>query len=164
MDHVADQFRVAMRRMASTVSIVTTTADGRAHGMVATSLSSLSFEPASLLVCINRSTYMHGAICNGSRFCVNILHQDQAKLACLFSDVSKRDLRFTSGGWKMTDDSLPYLPDAQASLVCDRAQLVSFGTHTICIGTIQSVHVREDIAPLVYLNRNYCALPSCRAA
>ena len=50
---VGDAFRKAMRRLAATPCLVTTLRDGRRHGMAATSVTSLCFEPPSILVCVN---------------------------------------------------------------------------------------------------------------
>lgn len=52
-------FRDAMRRMASTVTIITATDFGRHHGMTVTALTSVSMNPPSLLACLNNRTHLH---------------------------------------------------------------------------------------------------------
>ena len=52
-------FRDAMRRMASTVTIITATDFGRHHGMTVTAVTSVSMDPPSLLVCLNNRTRLH---------------------------------------------------------------------------------------------------------
>jgi flavin reductase (DIM6/NTAB) family NADH-FMN oxidoreductase RutF len=51
----------------------------------------------------------------------------------------------------------PRLLDAQAALLCRRTDHHRFGTHSIFIGVVEEVKVREDVHPLVYVNGNYGA-------
>jgi flavin reductase len=48
-------FREAMRRLAATVNVVTARSGERCFGMTATAVTSLSMDPVSALVCVNRS-------------------------------------------------------------------------------------------------------------
>ncbi len=67
-------FRKAMRRLASAVTVISTAHDDRRHGMTATAVTSVSSAPPSLLACINRSASLHAPLLASRRFCVNILH------------------------------------------------------------------------------------------
>jgi flavin reductase (DIM6/NTAB) family NADH-FMN oxidoreductase RutF len=154
---VVGAFRQAMRCVASTVNIITICVDGHPMGITATAMSSLALEPPSLLVCINRSSSLHGSMADVSHFGVNVLHRDQAHLARLFADRNMRELRFASG-WDFGESSPPRLPDAQASILCRRIDHHRFGTHSIFIGVVEDVVVRPDIHPLVYLNGSYCGV------
>ena len=151
-------FRLAMRRVAATVNIVTIAADRGPMGMTATAVSSLSTDPASLLVCVNQSASMHDSLALAPFFCVNVLHQSQLDMARTFSDSRLRDVRFAHEAWRTDETGCPYLPEAQASITCERSQLVAFATHTICIGMVKAVRVREDIDPLVYLDGAFKSL------
>ena len=151
---LSDGFRQAMRRVASTVNVITICVDGQPMGITATAMSSLALDPPSLLVCINRAASLYGSIKDVSHFAVNVLHRDQEHLAQMFADRSKTDLRFTTG-WHLDCDRPPRLANAQASLLCRRTDHHQFGTHSIFIGVVQEVVVRDDINPLLYLNGNY---------
>ena len=151
---LADGFRAAMRRVASTVNVITICLRGEPMGITATAMSSLSLDPPSLLVCINRFAAMHGSMEDVSHFCVNVLHRDQEDMAKMFADRRHQELRFTSG-WEVTCDTPPRLLDAQASILCRRIDHHRFGTHSIFIGQVEDVAVRTDVHPLVYLNGNY---------
>ena len=102
LDWVADTdlFRQAFRRYATTVVIVTYfDADGRASGMTATSMCSLSPSPPSLLVCINRSSRAHAEITDRGRYGVNLLSVEQRSVALHCSRVGgDKHLRMT--GWR----------------------------------------------------------------
>ena len=147
-------FRQAMRRVASTVNVITICVGGEPMGITATAMSSISMDPPSLLVCINRTAAMHGSIETVAHFGVNVLHHDQAHLAQMFADSSKRALRFTSG-WDLDCARPPRLEDAQASLLCRRIDHHQFGTHSIFIGVVEEVVVRDEVDPLLYLNGQY---------
>lgn len=155
-DEVIDGFRQAMRRVASTVNVITICVDGQPMGITATAMSSLAMDPPSLLVCINRAAALHASIQDVSHFGVNVLHRDQEHLAQMFADRAKAALRFTDG-WHLDCERPPRLVDAQASILCRRIDHHQFGTHSIFIGVVEDVVVRDQIDPLVYLNGNYAS-------
>ncbi len=143
-----------MRRVASTVNVITICVDGQPMGITATAMSSLAMDPPSLLVCINRAAAMHGSFKDVTHFGVNVLHHDQAHFAQMFADRQKADLRFADG-WHLDCERPPRLLDAQASILCRRIDHHQFGTHSIFIGIVEDVVVRPDIDPLVYLDGKY---------
>ena len=151
---LSDSFRQAMRRVASTVNVITICVEGQPMGITATAMSSLALDPPSLLVCINRAAAMHGSMEDVSHFGVNVLHRDQAELAHMFADRSKAPLRFTSG-WHIDCERPPRLQDAQASFLCRRTDHHQFGTHSIFIGVVEDVVVRPEVDPLIYLDGRY---------
>lgn len=147
-------FRQAMRRVASTVNVITICVNGEPMGITATAMSSLAMDPPSLLVCINQAAALHGSLQDVSHFGVNVLHRDQEHLARMFADRSQHHLRFASG-WEVGGDRPPRLADAQAFLTCRRIDHHQFGTHSIFIGVVEEVRVREEVDPLIYLNGVY---------
>ena len=147
---VLDGFRAAMRRMASSVSVVTTRNGDQHHGMAATSVSSLSFAPPSLLVCINRNIAMHKEITEAGRFCVNILGETHGDVCDAFGGKLAGPERFTVGGWADHDSGLRYLPDASASLFCKLDAMFEYGTHTICVGLVDKICLGTQSSPLLY--------------
>ena len=154
---VIEPFRQAMRRVASTVNVITLCVNGKPMGITATAMSSLSMDPPSLLVCINRAARVHEAMEKAALFGVNVLHHDHAHLAQMFADSRKQDLRFLSG-WAIDRDHPPRLLDAQASLLCRRTDHHRFGSHSIFIGVVVKAFFRSEVAPLVYADGRYCDL------
>lgn len=144
-----------MRRLAATVNIITIQDSDRPMGMTATAVSSLAADPPSVLVCINQSASMHNPLVEAATFCINILHHDQHDIATVFSDSTLRDARFATGRWEHRADAPPYLVDAQAVLLCERRQLASFATHTICIGAVREIRLREVVDPLLYVDGRF---------
>jgi flavin reductase len=151
---LTDSFRQAMRRVASTVNVISICVDGTPMGITATAMSSISMDPPSLLVCINRAAAVHASMEDVSHFGVNVLHADQEHIARMFADRGQTEMRFASG-WDVDCTRPPRLADAQASLLCRRIDHHQFGTHSIFIGVVEQVEVRADVHPLVYLNGSY---------
>jgi flavin reductase (DIM6/NTAB) family NADH-FMN oxidoreductase RutF len=151
---LADAFKQAMRRVASTVNVITICVGGEPMGITATAMSALALDPPSLLICINRAASLHDAIEDVSHFTVNVLHRDQEDIAQMFADRSQRALRFVSG-WHIDCDRPPRLADAQASILCRRTDHHRFGTHSIFIGVVEEVTLRDEIKPLIYCDGSY---------
>ncbi|WP_158266556.1 flavin reductase family protein [Allosphingosinicella deserti] len=151
---VTDGFRAAMRRVASTVNVITICVGGEPMGITATAMSSLAMDPPSLLVCINRFAAMHSSMEDVSHFCVNVLHRDQEDIAQMFADRRQHGLRFVSG-WTVDCERPPRLLDAQASIVCRRIDHHRFGTHSIFIGVVEDAVARDEVDPLLYLDGHY---------
>ncbi len=151
---IAESVRTAMRRVASTVNVISICVDGQPMGITATAVSSISLDPPSLLACINRAASVHASMGDMSHFCVNVLHRDQEQVARIFADRAQHGLRFASG-WDVDCAPAPRLIEAQASFLCRRIDSHSFGTHSIFIGVVEAVHMRDDSDPLIYLNGRY---------
>ncbi len=149
-----DSFRDAMRRVASTVNVISLCVDGEAMGITATAVSSISMDPPSLLVCINRAASVHTSMEDVTHFRVNVLHRDQESVAQIFADRRFHAERFLDG-WENDCVRPPRLVDAQASILCRRIDHHRFGTHSIFIGVVEEVAAREGIDPLVYLDGRF---------
>ncbi|MAZ87868.1 MAG: flavin reductase [Cellvibrionaceae bacterium] len=154
---MGDAMKEGMRRLASGVCVISSRdSKGEAHAMTATSVTSVSDSPASLLVCINKSTRMYTAMQQGADFCVNLLGCDQEAVSNRCSSGDQNDDRFDEGNW-LGDQAIPYLDDALGVFFCRQAESMEFGTHRIVVGEITSVMVAEggSIDPLIYLNGSY---------
>ena len=149
-----EAFRQAMRRVASTVNVISICVDGQAMGITATAVSPISMDPPSLLVCINRAASVHASMEDVDRFAVNVLHRDQENVAQIFADRRFHDERFADG-WQSDGASPPRLTDAQATILCRRIDHHQFGTHSIFIGVVEAVTTRDGVSPLIYLDGRY---------
>ncbi|PZQ21516.1 MAG: flavin reductase [Sphingopyxis macrogoltabida] len=148
---LTESMRDAMRRIASTVHIITAMDADGPLGMAATAVSSLSFDPPSLILCVNRNATMSASLKSGASFAVNVLHQQQVALVAPFSTSSLRHQRFADSGWNM-DGPAPALDNAQAVLSCVVDECRPYGSHIIIVGLVKSVVVRDDVDPLLYLD------------
>src|SRR5689334_15352810 len=142
-DELRSSFKLAMRRFPAAVSVITSDDESRAHGMTATAVTSLSLEPPSLIVCINKATLLHDIMQVARNFCVNVLRQDQAELSSAFAGAIAPEARFGFGNWLTSANGVSYLADAQVNIFCRKVAAVPYGTHTIFIGEAEAVKVHD---------------------
>jgi len=152
---LAGQMKDAMRRLAKSVVIVTTRYQGQRMAMAATAVDSLSLEPPSLLVCVNRSASIFPALSGQAAFCFNILARTHEPLAHLCGGKAKGEARFEQGAWGEGPDGVPCLEDAQASIFCRTDGEFFYGTHGIFIGRVDSVRLHGPVEPLIYADARY---------
>jgi flavin reductase (DIM6/NTAB) family NADH-FMN oxidoreductase RutF len=155
MDPLGHDFRKAMRRLTSAVSVISTAHDGIRHGITVTSVTSVSMTPPSILFCVNRASRLHNPLVCAGHFCINILHAHQIEIADAFSGRIAGEDRFLVGEWASSDAEMPYLIPAQANIFCETDAISSYGTHSIVIGKVRQVAVRGQVAPLLYQDGNY---------
>jgi flavin reductase (DIM6/NTAB) family NADH-FMN oxidoreductase RutF len=156
----AEQFRLGMRNLAGAVSLVTSSHAGRRYGMTATAVCSVSAEPPTLLVCINRNATTHGAVARARVFCVNLLRAEDRELSALFSGTQKGEARFRGTQWTRLATGAPVLLGALAAFDCRVARRVAHGTHTIFVGEVERVMLGRKGKPLLYVDGQYGKLAS----
>jgi flavin reductase (DIM6/NTAB) family NADH-FMN oxidoreductase RutF len=144
------QFRAAMRQLASTVTVITARHADEHHGMAATAVTSVSMDPPSLLVCVNRGATMHAALGQSALFCINLLGVQHGPLCDAFGGKLVGSARFGVGDWASDEDGVRYLTDAPANIFCRLEQQHNYGSHTIFIGRVERVRVIEEGQPLLY--------------
>jgi flavin reductase (DIM6/NTAB) family NADH-FMN oxidoreductase RutF len=143
-------FRDAMAGLVSGVAVVTARhEDGSPCGLVATSISSFSAAPPSVLVSIGHVSRCHTALVASQHFGVHVLSAGQSDLADLFA--SRAEDKFTGADWAW-DEDVPVLGGVLAYLRCRRSALFEVYDHSILIGDVAggAVHGGE---PLVYRGR-----------
>src|ERR1700761_4204446 len=77
-------FRDAMARLGAAVHIITTAGPGGKAGFTATAVCSVSDQPATLLVCLNRNSASTPVLAENGVLCVNTLAATEEGLADLF--------------------------------------------------------------------------------
>ena len=83
-------FREAMAELCSGVAVVTgRTPQGDPCGLVATSVSSFSAQPPSVLVSIAHSSRCHAALTEGDSFGVHLLGSHQQAIAQVFAGLGE---------------------------------------------------------------------------
>ncbi len=150
------QFRDTLRHFASGVTLVTTNAGGKRHGMTVSAFASISAEPPLVAVVIDQAHAINPLLADsGSCFAVNILAEDQSELSNRFAFEKDED-RFLAGDWTTAATGAPVLADAVAWLDCTVAGRHPAGTRTIYLGAVEASRVaRPEAKPLIYWDRDY---------
>lgn len=150
--------KMGMRRLASGVSILSArTGSGDRFAMTVSSVTSVSDDPASLLVCVNKQVALEGHVSTvGSHFAISILAADQKDISNVCAGMEGEQDRFQRGNWWEGQDGVPYLADAQAVFFCESDAVFGYGTHHIVVGRIFDVLLGKlELDPLIYLDGGY---------
>jgi flavin reductase (DIM6/NTAB) family NADH-FMN oxidoreductase RutF len=152
MEAVPELFRDAMAALCSGVAVITACRDdGSPCGLVATSVSSFSAAPPSVLVSVDHSSRCHRALVDGDTFGVHVLSAEQEQLARVFA--SRADDKFADVGWSW-DDGVARIDGALAYLRCRRSALFELYDHSLLVGDVTGGAVRAG-EPLVYMSRSF---------
>jgi flavin reductase (DIM6/NTAB) family NADH-FMN oxidoreductase RutF len=151
-------FRRVCSKYATGITILTVLDSlGTPHGMTVNSFTSVSLSPPLILVCIDRQTPILSHFTPGTRFGVNVLHEEQKELSTWFAR-SGHD-RFSGREWRAGETGAPILPGMLATLECEVNQMIEAGDHVVVIGAALHATWREG-QPLVYFNSSYQSLRS----
>jgi flavin reductase (DIM6/NTAB) family NADH-FMN oxidoreductase RutF len=153
-----DDFRNVMGHFATGVTVITTAHNGEVRGMTANSVTSVSLDPLSVLVCVNREAITHGILSGGGVFCVNVLTDDQEQLSrgCAKPDTS--EARLEGVPYHIGTSGAPVLDEALAYLDCRVSAAFEFGTHTIFVGEPVDLGAAAG-QPLLFYRGKYVNLP-----
>ena len=148
-----EEFRVALGKFASGVTVVTTKdKTGKVFGITVSAFCSVSLEPPLILVCIEKDTGSHHAFRETGAFVVNILHENQPHISHHFA--SPLEDKFTEIAYHSGIEDLPVLEDALVNLECRLRHCYEGGDHTIFVGEIERATVKNE-SPLVYWQGDY---------
>jgi flavin reductase len=151
-----EEFRTVMRRTASAVGVLATDGPAGRVGITVSSLSSLSFEPASVICCVHRQSKALEILLANGVFTANFLSAGQSIVADVFAGLvpEYREKRFEVGSWSPIMTGAPALIDSLCSFDCSVAKTFEFGTHTIIAGEVLALRTGSDV-PLIFSNKTY---------
>ena len=151
-DGVAQTFREAMAGLASGVAVVTARRPSDEHpcGLVATSVSSFSASPPSVLVSVAHASRCHHALVESDAFGVHVLAAGQEQIAHVFAD--RGDDKFAGIDWSW-DDCVPRIAGALSYLRCTRSALFELYDHSLLVGDVAGGSLGGG-DPLVYMGRS----------
>lgn len=136
----AAEFRLAMRQIALPVAVITARHGDVRTGMTATAISSVSAEPPTMLVCVNRSASADKIIAESGAFAINMLTDAHHPVARLFSaPVIASDEAYAESEWQEMVTGAPVLSDAVAVFDCAVESCFSSGSHAIYVGRVVGV-------------------------
>lgn len=150
-------FREAMSRLGAAVHIVTTAGKAGKSGFTATAVCSVSDEPATLLVCLNRRSGNAPILAQNGVFCVNTLPAADEKLADLFAGRSGiyGGERFAAGDWMTLKTGAPVLASAVVAFDCRVVEIKAVASHNVIFAVVEAVRLGPTGPALVYHDRAY---------
>ena len=153
-------FRGAMRQLTGGVSVITAGHGSDISGMTVTSVSSLSVDPPTLIVGINRSASSWPLLKRYGVFGVNILASDQIDIAERFTGRGglKGAARFADAEWTTRASGVPLLVGALAAIDCAVDDIIERHSHAIVIGRALGMQLSRRTAALGYWQGQYVAI------
>ncbi len=99
--NIKEEFRLALRELVYPVCVVSTYNDETKenHAITVSSVTSLSFEPPSILVCINKDSSIHSSLKKDSNFNISFLSSSQTEISNLCGTDELSDKRFDNDFW-----------------------------------------------------------------
>jgi flavin reductase (DIM6/NTAB) family NADH-FMN oxidoreductase RutF len=152
---LADDFRGAMRHLASGVCVITTGEGALRTGLTATSVTSLSLDPPSLLVCINKASSVLPRLRAHGAFGVNLLGARHLALAERFAGGAQGAARYSGAEWTMLSTGASLLVDAVAAIDCRIEAITEWHTHAVVIGRVAGLLPCDADSSLVYCHGRY---------
>jgi flavin reductase (DIM6/NTAB) family NADH-FMN oxidoreductase RutF len=154
----ADELRRTMRHYVTGVTVITAAAeDGGIAGMTANSFTSVSLDPALVLVCLNRSARSFEAALRNGRIAIHVLADDQHAVARGFA--MENGHRAAVCRWHNNERGYAILDRYFAVLECRIRDVHPAGDHAIIVSEVEAIDgPAPRSAPLVYHNGNMFGL------
>lgn len=155
-------FPQAMRRLIGHCTVITAGAGDDRSGLVVTSGISLSADPPQVLFCVNRGSSTWPLLARHGCFGWSALaaeHEEVAKRFAGFGGVKGPD-RYEEADWITDVTGALLLSDAAMTLDCEVAEMIDRDTHSIVIGRVRAVRLRDDAGALAYWNGQFRSIPA----
>ena len=154
---MTESFTQGMRRIAYPVCIAASAHKGKKLAVTVSSVTSVSIDPPTLLVCINMLSSMITVIKTNSLININFLSASQSDIAEICSQKNNADVRFKHDQWRYDKNMIPFLAGSEMIAFCKVSNVVKHATHAIAMLSIIDVcydqRVKAD--PLLYKNGRY---------
>ncbi len=147
-------YRNALGRFATGITIVTTQADEVTHGMTCNAFMSISLDPPLVAVAVTHKARMMGFLEKSGRFGVSILSADQENISSHFAGQHQDDL----GDPFIELEGMPMIKDANVHLVTKVVEKVVLGDHTLFVGQVEHYNYVEECQPLLYNAGRYARI------
>ncbi len=150
-------YREAMARLGAAVNVITTDGPGGRRGFTASAVCSVTDDPPTLLVCLNRTSDSNAALKMNNVLCVNTLAAGQRALSPMFAGMTAHeyDERFAAASWTKLATGAPVLTGAVVSFDCHIVQVMEMGTHSVFFCEVDAVQSGEVHEGLIYFGRDY---------
>lgn len=143
-------FRNAMGNFATGITVITTEAEGKEHGMTANAFMSVSLNPKLVTISIGNNAKMLNYIKQAKKYAISFLAEDQQEVSMLFAGQIKDGRHYEFGRL----NGMPVIEDALVNLSCNVVSEYEAGDHTLFIGEVTEMISKEG-NPLLYFKGKY---------
>lgn len=155
-------FRHAMASCAAGVHVITTDGAAGRYGITMTAVSSITDEPPTVMLCINRSAAIIPILQTNRDLCINVLSANQQDVAEHFAGITQLspEERFEYHIWHRGGSGQLQVEGALAHMHGRIVAQHDIGTHCVFYVEISEikVHDAERAPALVYFRRHFHGL------
>jgi flavin reductase len=154
----SEQFRDAMARLGAAVNVVTTDGKAGRTGFTASAVCSVTDDPPTLLVCVNRSSKGNALFKANGVLCVNTLASGCRALSDAFAGKGGLDAegRFALAKWSKLVTGAPVLEDhAVVAFDCRVTEVLEKGSHSVLFAEIEAIRQGASGSALIWYGRDY---------
>jgi 3-hydroxy-9,10-secoandrosta-1,3,5(10)-triene-9,17-dione monooxygenase reductase component len=148
-----DDFRRALTRLPTGVTIVSATGSEGPAGATANAVASLSLDPPLMLACLDRGSRTLTSVREAGRFGISVLAAEQADLARGFATKAPHPEKFRDVS-HVERQGVPLIDGAVAWIACRLRNLHDGGDHEIAIGDVIDLG-GEGGDPLIFYRGDY---------
>jgi len=164
----AEQYKAALGRFASGVTVLTVRDELDDHGITVTAFASISLEPPLVLASVAQASYLHEVLLRQDRWTVSVLAAGQRSIATRFSEIGRPSARLLLSDLphrRGAHSGALIIEDGMAALECRTEQRIRAGDHTLLVGRVLNVaYVADHAAPLLHVTGAYTSVTAPPAA
>jgi flavin reductase (DIM6/NTAB) family NADH-FMN oxidoreductase RutF len=160
-------FRTVIGQFATGVTVVTALDGDRPQGITVNALTSVSLDPAIVVIALDRKRFIVPAIDAARRYGVNILAEDQQWLSDCFAGANVTPGRdtFCGADWHPGQTGVPLIRGAIAAMECLVLERFEVGDHYLYVGRVEALALDEPTAPpLLYHRKRYLRIERATTA
>lgn len=147
-------FRQALGRFATGITIVTAPGPDGPVGMTVNSFASVSLDPALVLWSVDRASARFDVFSTCPHYAIHVLAEDQRALSERFAAHTPD---FDAVDWTEGQHGLPLLSGCLARFICRAEARFDGGDHVILVGRVEEATQRPG-NPLVFSGGSYRTL------
>lgn len=150
----SDDFRAALGRFGTGVTVVTCASEIGPLGITANSFSSVSLDPPLVLWSPGKFSRRYGAFAQARHFAIHVIGEDQFHICQGFA---RNGTAFDGLDWQLSEMGVPLINGCLSRFECDKYAEHDGGDHAIIVGRVTNVVTRPGL-PLLFYQGNYGGL------
>ncbi len=142
-----DLMKQVNRQFVTGVTVVTAMDGDAPRGLAVNAFSSISLDPATVMVCVQRTSSTHDCLFLSDHLAINILSRDQLDVVERFATKSAD--KFAGLEWEPGPYGSPLIARSSARMEVEIRERLQASTHTVFICRVVHAAV-EERTPMIY--------------
>lgn len=156
LSHDMSRLRKLYGRYPTGVAAICAFRDGQPVGIVATSFTPVSMEPALVSICVQHTSTTWPQLSRDGHVGISVLAEGHAALSRQLA--AKTGDRFAGLTWFASESSGVFLADAAAWLDCRISSSITAGDHEVVLLEVISAAEDDTVSPLIFHDSRFRAM------